>query len=112
MRVPQKPVVEEVVEYFPCSNPSCPSHTSGQPAAIIRWNDGETSRRIPCGVCYHEVYGKPEKVLDEAGKLVGMKDGAQERHGVFVECQRGQGPILIKRDANTYEVIEVLKKPE
>lgn len=119
IRVPTMVALDEVVELFPCSNPACPSHASGQPGAILKWAEGEEKRRVPCQFCYSESWAEPTQKRDANGnpEFVTVKDkqvpvlnsGEKSSTGVFIECVRGAGPVELRRNANTYDLIEVLR---
>lgn len=92
---------DEVVEFFACSDPTCRSHAQGNPAVVIKWNENETSRLVPCGFCYWEEW-VASQVLGEDAKCV--------PHGIKMEAQRGQGEAVVRRDSLTYELLEIISK--
>lgn len=117
---PKPPATIEEVELYACSNPACPSHRGGrsQPAVTVRWADGETERDIPCAFCYFESWVPP-------ATKKGTKNGVEvdilvdpfaisekKTHGVMLRCVRGAGAAVVRRNAVTYEVVEVIRSPE
>ncbi len=118
LRLPLKSGPDEIVELFVCSDPSCRSHGQGNPAAVIRWGEGETERTVPCSFCYSEswvpaVFKTVETVKN--GVVVQMpveliEDAKVKVEGVKIRCIKGEGGAVIRRDSLTYEILEIISQ--
>jgi len=118
LRLPRAPAVEEEVELFVCTDPACPSHAGGQPAAVILWGANETERTVACSFCYYETSVPPTfryETVEKNGQQVQvaveiLTETQIIPHGARVRCVKGEGAAVVLRNAETHEVIRVLSE--
>jgi hypothetical protein len=63
----------------------------------VDWNEGETSKTIPCGACYFEEFedrilkSHSEIVNDKEVVIVDEREYIKHENGLKILCEKGKG---------------------